>query len=154
VNEKRLVELLAHEGNGAVQVDASFDKVPPIVVLAGPIKVWWSEFGSERHQIYAQWRDAVRVALVKAGYAVYSPHRAIQGRWNEDLQKINDAAIKTADFLVVLTPPGVPAEGTEHEIALAKEHKARIINCPPGNDRDLVDVITAMHIMSSKIPGA
>ena len=94
-----LVDLLAKEGNGAVQVEASPDKVPPIITLVGPIKVWWSEWDSPRHKQYTLWRDAVRVALVKAGVAVYSPHRAIQGRWNEKLQEINNAELKRVILL-------------------------------------------------------
>ncbi|HEY3324527.1 MAG TPA: hypothetical protein VGP72_29010 [Planctomycetota bacterium] len=139
-----LVDLLAQEGNGAVQVEASPDKVPPIVMLAGPIKVWWSEWDSPRHRQYTKWRDAVRVALVKAGCAVYSPHRAIQGRWNENLQKINDAAIAASDFVVVLTPPDCPADGTEHEIAYAKQHNIRLICAPPGDDDDLRKLLAAI----------
>src|SRR5208283_4453338 len=45
-------------GNGAVQVDASPEKVPPIVTLVGPIKIWWSEWDSLRHKEYTHWRDA------------------------------------------------------------------------------------------------
>ena len=71
----RVIERLAIEGHGAIQVDESPDREPPIIVLAGPIKFWWQEgqWDSLRHQEYVQWRDAVRVALVKAGFAVYSP---------------------------------------------------------------------------------
>lgn len=140
-SDMTLVEMLALEGNGAVQVDESPEEVPPIVMLAGPIKVWWSEWGSGRHKKYTQWRDAVRVALVKAGCAVYSPHRAIQGRWNERLQNINDSAIKAADHVVILTPPGCPAEGTEREHAYAKEYGIHLVFAPPGNDEDLKKLV-------------
>ena len=136
-----LVDLLAQEGNGAVQVEASPEKVPPIITLVGPIKVWWSEWDSPRHQQYTQWRDAVRIALVKAGVAVYSPHRAIQGRWNEKLQAINNAAIAASDYIVVLTPPGVPADGTAEEIEFAQMCGIETINAPPGNDGDIITLI-------------
>ena len=131
---KTMLELLATEGNGAVQVDASPDNVPPIVILIGPIKVWWNEWDSPRHQQYTQWRDAVRVALVKAGAAVYSPHRAIQGRWNEKLQAINNAAILASDFAVVLTPRGCLADGTKEEETFAAQNGIRLIYAPPDND--------------------
>jgi len=143
-----LVDLLAKEGNGAVQVDASPEKVPPIVTLVGPIKVWWSEWDSPRHQEYTHWRDAVRVALVKAGVAVYSPHRAIQGRWNEKLQEINNAAILASDYIVVLTPPGVMCVGTNEEIAYAQMHGKQLVFAPPGEDTDigkLISVIFPVH---------
>ena len=62
-------------------------------------------------------------------------HRAIQGRWNEAPQRINDAAIINANFIVVLTPPGVPAEGTEREVRLARTFKVAVVEAPPGDDR-------------------
>lgn len=139
-----LVDMLALEGNGAVQVDESPDTVPPIVMLAGPIKVWWNEWGSTRHNEYTKWRDAVRVALVKAGCAVYCPHRAIQGRWNERLQEINNAAIKCANCVVILTPLDCPAEGTEAEYHYATEHGIRLVFAPPGDDNDLRQVVDAV----------
>jgi hypothetical protein len=140
-----LIDLLAKEGNGAVQVNQSPDKVPPIVMLAGPIKIWWNEWGSERHLEYTKWRDAVRVALVKSGCAVYSPHRAIQGSWNEKLQAINDMAITIANHIVILTPLGCPADGTEKEIKYAKEHKVNIIYAPPGNDKNIALLLENIH---------
>jgi len=136
-DDNKMVDMLAIEGNGAVQVDESPNEVPPIVILAGPIKVWWSEWDSPRHQVYTKWRDAVRVALVKAGIAVYSPHRAIQGAWNEKLQEINNAAIRASDFVIVLTPPGVPADGTDAEIDYANQYEVQLVFAPPGNDEDL-----------------
>ena len=139
-----LVHLLAKEGNGAVQVSESPDKVPPIVTLVGPIKVWWSEWDSPRHKIYTEWRDAVRVALVKAGVAVYSPHRAIQGRWNERLQEINNAAILASNYVVVLTPPNTPADGTDEEIKFATDHNINLIFAPPGNDEDIAKLLGAV----------
>jgi len=139
-----LVDLLAKEGNGAVQVDASPDKVPPIVILAGPIKVWWNEWDSPRHKEYTHWRDAVRVALVKAGVAVYSPHRAIQGRWNERLQEINNAAIRASDFVIVLTPPGIPADGTDEEINYATTHGRPLIFAPPGGDDEIKKLVNSI----------
>lgn len=134
---QNLVNLLAKEGNGAVQVEASPDVVPLIVTLVGPIKVWWSEWDSPRHQEYTHWRDAVRVALVKAGCAVYSPHRAIQGRWNEKLQEINNAAIRASDIIIVLTPPDTPADGTEQEIEYALQNGIGIMFAPPGGDENI-----------------
>ncbi len=142
----QLVDLLAQEGNGAVQVDASFDQVPTIVTLVGPIKVWWSEWDSPRHQQYTQWRDAVRIALVKSGVAVYSPHRAIQGSWNEKLQDINNAAIVASDYIVVLTPPGVPADGTAAEIEYANKHGIKTVGAPPGDDMDIVRLLKNLNL--------
>jgi len=133
--------LLAIEGNGAVQVDASPDKVPPIVTLCGPIKIWWSEWGSQRHIEYTKWRDAVRVSLVHVGCAVYSPHRAIQGSWNEKLQDINDTAIRSSNLIVVMTPPDVPADGTMTEMLVAQEAGVPIYFCPPGTEEDLRELV-------------
>jgi hypothetical protein len=143
--------LLAIEGNGAVQVDESPDVCPPIVTLVGPIKVWWSEWDSPRHKVYTEWRDAVRVALVKAGCAVYSPHRAIQGSWNEKLQHINDIAIKVSDLVVVLTPPGVPADGTADEMRVATEHGVTMYMCPPSGPEGIENLILAIENLNQSI---
>lgn len=118
-------------------MDASLDQVPPIITLCGPIKVWWSEWDSPRHKLYTEWRDAVRIALVHTGCAVYSPHRAIQGSWNEKLQEINDAAIRASNMIVVMTPPDVPADGTMQEMQVAQDAGVPIYLCPPGDEEDL-----------------
>lgn len=134
-------KLLAQEGNGAVQVDESPDVVPPVITLVGPIKIWWSQWDSPLHKKYTEWRDAVRVALVKAGCAVYSPHRAIQGSWNEKLQAINDTAIRSSDMIVVLTPDGVEANGTLGEIKVADEAGVKIYYCPPGGEAEIAALV-------------
>lgn len=141
----RMVDMLANEGNGAVQVEESPNKVPPIIMLAGPIKIWWSEWDSPRHQEYTKWRDAVRVAFVKAGFAVYSPHRAIQGRWNEKLQDINNAAILASDFVIVLTPPEIPADGTCFEIEYATKHGINVLYLPPSTIEDIEHIIMTIN---------
>lgn len=143
-------KMLAQEGNGAVQVDESPDHCPLIVTLVGPIKVWWSEWDSPRHQEYTQWRDAVRVALVHAGCAVYSPHRAIQGSWNEKLQYINDRAIEVSDIVIVLTPPGVPADGTAGEIEVARKNKVYIIECPPDGPDTIEKLLGTIKIFAEE----
>ena len=146
-----LVDQLAREGNGAVQVEASPDSLPPVVTLIGPIKHWWMPgmWDTPAHQVYTQWRDAVRIALVKAGVAVYSPHRAIQGRWNETLQLINDTAIKVSDFIIDLTPPNTPAEGTDAERKLARDNNRIIIAAPPGSDEDIQKLVAFISLRCS-----
>jgi hypothetical protein len=138
------VEQLAREGNGAVEVDEP-THTPLKIVLAGPIRVWWSEWGSERHATYTLWRDAARVTLVHAGFLVYNPHRAWQGAWHEDAQQVNDAAIAIADVVVVLTPPEVPADGTEAEMRVAAEHGVPVVLAPPGGEADLVAMLASIH---------
>lgn len=138
-------KLLAREGNGAVQVDESPNVCPPVITLVGPIKIWWSQWGSPGHQIYTEWRDAVRVALVHAGCAVYSPHRAIQGSWNEKLQLINDAAIKASDLVVVLTPPDVEANGTAGEMKVAEENGVAMYHCPPDGPDGIARLLEAVE---------
>ena len=138
--------MLAKEGHGAVQVQESPNKVPPIIMLAGPIKIWWNEWNSPRHKEYIKWRDAVRIALVKHGCAVYSPHRAIQGRWNEELQQINNAAIKVSTHVIILTPPDCQADGTINEIKYAKKNKIDLIYAPPGNDYDIFKLIDKINL--------
>jgi hypothetical protein len=134
---------LAVEGHGAVEVDEP-TSLPVRVMLAGPIKHWWSEWGSERHETFTQWRDAVRVALVKEGCLVYSPHRAWQGAWHEAAQSVNDAAIAMADVMLDLTPPGVPAAGTAAEVAEAQRVGTRVLPAPPGDAEDLARLVATV----------
>ncbi|HZE51560.1 MAG TPA: hypothetical protein VE074_18430 [Jatrophihabitantaceae bacterium] len=131
-------ELLAREGHGAVQVDLPTDE-PLVVMLAGPIKIWWApgQWDSPAHREFVQWRDAVRVACVKAGFLVYSPHRAWQGAWSESAQRVNDMAIEMADVVLDLTPPGVEADGTLAEIAYADKVGTPVRPLPPGDAQTL-----------------
>lgn len=136
-----MVQLLAREGHGAVQVDEAVT-LPVIAFLAGPIKHWWSlsaaDWGTGAHLAYTTWRDAVEVALVRTGaVATYSPHKAIRGAWHEGLQAINDAAIRAADVVLDLTPPGVPAVGTAAERTVADAAGVPVLAAPPGDDAAL-----------------
>lgn len=139
--------VLAREGEGAVQVDLPATE-PVIVMLAGPIKVWWQPgmWDTDAHRLYVEWRDAVRVACVKAGHLVYSPHRAWQGAWSEQAQRVNDAAVEMADVLIDLTPPGTPADGTQAEIAYAVSVGTRVVPAPPGGSAELTAVLAAVAI--------
>jgi hypothetical protein len=139
-------ELLAREGHGAVQVDLPATE-PLVVMLAGPIKIWWTDgmWDSPAHRAYTQWRDAVRVACVKAGFLVYSPHRAWQGAWSEHAQRVNDAAIEAADILVDLTPAGTVADGTVAEIAHAQRVGTVVVAAPPGGRDALTALIANLH---------
>ena len=127
-------ELLAREGHGAVQVDLPTSE-PLVVMLAGPIKIWWEDgmWDGETHRVYTLWRDAVRVACVKAGFLVYSPHRAWQGAWSERAQHVNDAAIEAADVLIDLTPPNTVADGTIAEVEYAHRVGTAVVPSPPGD---------------------
>ncbi|MEO7059666.1 MAG: hypothetical protein ABI083_08105 [Lapillicoccus sp.] len=126
--------VLAREGEGAVQVDLPTTE-PLVVMLAGPIKVWWQQgmWDTDAHRLYLEWRDAVRVACVKAGHLVYSPHRAWQGAWSEKAQRVNDMAIEMADVVLDLTPAGTPADGTLAEVALARATGTPVVPAPPGD---------------------
>lgn len=139
-------ELLAREGHGAVQVDLPTAK-PLIVMLAGPIKIWWDDtmWDSEAHRLYTQWRDALRVACVKGGFLVYSPHRAWQGAWSENAQRINDAAIEVCDVVLDLTPAGIPADGTAAELAHARQVGTHIVAAPPGGSSALAQILSDLH---------
>lgn len=128
------VEELARMNHGAIQVEKATRK-PFMAVLAGPIAFWWEEgqWDTPLHDEYIKWRDAVESHYVRKGWLVYSPHKALRGAWWEGAQAINDAAIRQADALVVLTPPGVPAHGTAKEIELATHLRKVIIEAPPGD---------------------
>jgi len=138
-------ELLAREGHGAVQVDLPTEE-PLVVMLAGPIKIWWAsgQWDSPAHQEYVQWRDAVRVACVKAGFLVYSPHRAWQGAWSESAQRVNDMAIEMADVVLDITPPDTEADGTLAEVAYADKVGTPVRPLPPGDAQTLVTVLAEL----------
>jgi hypothetical protein len=140
-------ELLAREGQGAVQVDLPTAE-PLVVMLAGPIRIWWEDgmWDSEPHRAYTMWRDAVRVACVKEGFLVYSPHRAWQGAWSERAQKVNDMAIESADVLVDLTPPGIVAAGTTAEVDHAHAVGTTVIAAPPAGAADLGALIATLRL--------
>ena len=141
-------ELLAREGHGAVQVELPVTE-PLVVMLAGPIKIWWSDsmWGTDAHNEYTQWRDAVRIACVKVGFLVYSPHRAWQGAWSENAQRVNDMAIEAADVLLDLTPPGIAADGTLAEITYAQKIGTPVLQAPPGNSDTLGRILTALQVI-------
>ena len=138
-------ELLAREGHGAVQVDLPTEE-PLVVMLAGPIKIWWApgQWDSPPHREFVQWRDAVRVACVKAGFLVYSPHRAWQGAWSESAQRVNDMAIEMADVVLDLTPPGVEADGTLAEVAYADKVGTPVHPLPPGDATTLAEALAEL----------
>lgn len=142
------------ENNGCIETTESPDTCPLIVTIIGPIRIWWGEWGSERHKEYSDWRDTIRLSLVQAGCAVYSPHRAIQGSWNIKLQEINDAAIRISDLVVVMTPPGVEANGTAGEMLVAEEAGIPTFLCPPKSDNlhtDLLHIVKTAKLLKQKL---
>ena len=145
-------ELLAREGHGAVQVDLPITQ-PLVVMLAGPIKIWWDDgmWDTELHRAYTQWRDAVRVACVKEGFLVYSPHRAWQGAWSESAQRVNDMAIEAADVLIDLTPVGIVADGTIAEVAHAHQVATPVVPCPPGDGPTLETLIATLYSLRQEL---
>jgi hypothetical protein len=140
------VASLLVEGHGAVQVESGEDANPPFVFLAGPIRFWWAEgqWGSELHQRYTKWRDDVRIALVRAGCLVYSPHRAWQGRWNERAQEVNDAAIRACTVVLDLRIPGVPADGTLQEVETAVQAGVPVVPLALGDTDHLGRIIVSL----------
>lgn len=103
-----------------------------IIMLAGPIKHWWDEnWGTTEHRKYAEWRSEVSRVLVNAEHLVYRPHEAFKGPWNENAQAVNDMAIRIADVIVNLTPPGVPSVGTDQELIEAARYSRVVIDAPP-----------------------
>lgn len=112
------------------------------VFLAGPIDYWWNEnWETPEHIAYMEWRDHIRVRLVEAGHCVYLPHQAIKGAWDESMQAINDLAIEICDAFVYLTPPGVPAYGTEAETKHARALGKRVGHAPPGSHWQIDDLL-------------
>lgn len=116
--------------NGAYEDDFSRDA--PVVFIAGPIKHWWTCWGSSQHRDYVEWRERVREALVEAGYLTYAPWEAFKGTWNKRAQTINDAALAAADVVLVLWVQGVRADGTEAETAYARRVGVPILSASLG----------------------
>lgn len=112
------------------------------VMLAGPIKAWWDEWDSDRHKVYLEWRELLSTSLVEAGHLVYRPWEAWKGQWDDNdgdrvAQAVNDVAVRTAEVVLNLTPPGVPSHGTDVEVILCESIGKTIIDCPPPGEGEL-----------------
>lgn len=124
-------------GHGALDRNDRPLNEPLIVMVAGPIVHWWGEnWMSPEHRRYDAWRAKVCDALVQWGYLIYMPHQAIKGTWTPRAQQINDAAIGVSDVVLVLTPEGVPAEGTADEEQEAEKQGKTVIHFPPPADKN------------------
>lgn len=139
---------IAQEGHGAIQVEEA-GRSKLIVTIVGPICFWWQpgQWDSPDHVTYREWREALRVALVKSQEClVFAPWRAIQGSWDERAQAINDAGIKISDVVIDITPPGVPASGTQREVALANASGVKVISAPPGDHQSLKALVEGLGL--------
>lgn len=119
--------------NGAYEDETR--RTVPIIFLAGPVKFWWTCFGSDEHRSYVLYRDWVRKTLIDANYLTYASWDAIKGTWDKRAQAINDMAISVSDLLIVLTPEGIPADGTEDEAEYAKRLGVPVLYLPPSADQ-------------------
>lgn len=118
----------------SLHTDAYEDSVRrhvPIIFIAGPIKHWWTCWGSPEHERYLQQRSAVRAQLIDDGYLTYAAWDAIKGTWDERAQAINDTAIRTSDLMLDLTPTGIPAHGTGDEVRLAIRENVPVLRVLP-----------------------
>jgi len=107
----------------------------PIIFLSGPIKHWWTCWGSPEHEAYLRHRGQVRSWLIEAGYLTYAPWDGIKGSWDLRAQAINEAAITIADLILELTPPGIPAEGTAEEARFAEAAGVSLVHVVPGIEK-------------------
>jgi hypothetical protein len=122
-----------------------------IVVEAGPIKHWWDEnWDTPAHKAYDEWREMVSAGLVEAGYLVYRPHHAFKGPWDERAQSVNDMALRVADAVINLTPPGVPSLGTDGEVLYAASFGGIIVPAPPTEDYDqgVDDLVSRLSVLN------
>lgn len=105
-----------------------------IIPLLGPIKAWWGppRENTVEHKAYIAWRDYLSTQLIQDGHLVYHPYRAFGGAWDERAQIVNDVIIQTCDMALVLTPEGVPSDGTDGELRLLKTlPQGRYLHTPP-----------------------
>ena len=109
----------------------------PLIGRYVPQELW----GGPEHTEYVAWRENVRKGLIQAGYLTYAPHEAFKGTWDERAQAVNDAGIAAADMMLVLSPPGIPTDGTDDEVAYANRIGTPVIYAPPGT--------TVMELMKS-----
>jgi hypothetical protein len=131
-----------------------------LIVLAGAIKYWWlyrcpactalydhpdetcatphclgrpeQLWDSAEHHQYLDWRNQLRAALIERSALTYAPHEAFKGTWVENAQIINDAAIQAADLMVVMSPEGIPTEGTDAEVLVAAAAQTPVLRLPCG----------------------
>ena len=89
---------------------------------------------SPLHKEYVEHRNYIRRMLVQEGYLTYAPHEAFKGTWDERAQAVNDAGIAACDVMLVLSPSGIPTEGTDEEVAYAERVGTPVMYVPPGSD--------------------
>jgi hypothetical protein len=117
-----------------------------IIFIAGPVDYWWNEnWLTPAHFDYMDWRTSVSKALVEAGHLVYRPHEAFKGAWHEGAQVVNDRAIEISDLLVNITPPGIPAYGTDAEIAYARSLNKPVFHAPPDDTSQIGHLIVRLE---------
>lgn len=119
------------------------------IFMAGPIEWWWGErFDTSEAVAYREHREKVADALVEAGFLVYKPWSAFNGPWNERLQGVNDFVLLKCDAVTLLTPPGVEAVGTGHEVGLALRNKIPVTGFPPLKPYEMhkFDAFVRYHI--------
>lgn len=142
-------------GRGAYDSDSHTGRAAGVIAVLGPIKHWWDEnWMTPEHVAYENWRTIAEDALVEAGYLVYRPHGAFRGTWDERGQSANDFVIQSlADAVVVLTPPGVPSVGTDHEVGVATRFGVPIVEAHPANyyDEGWTDVRRFSHAVRSML---
>lgn len=81
---------------------------------------------------YRRHREFLGRELVAAGLLVYRPHEAFKGTWDERAQALNDVMVQISDVIVCMRPDGIPGQGTDHELDLAKKSGKPIVMAPPG----------------------
>ena len=123
-----------------------------IVFLAGPLDYWWNEnWHTPDHLAYMEWRESIHKQLVEAGHLVYRPDRAFNGAWIEVGQAVNDKALEICDVFVYLTPPGIPAYGTNAERDFAGRLGKRVSWAPPGVTRFIDDLLIRLEDPYGKV---
>jgi hypothetical protein len=121
---------------------------PLILVLAGPMADWWRDGRGDdaARRRYREWRDAVRIACVRDGFLVYSPHRAWQGVWSDGAQRINERTVELADVVLDLTPgDSAPLPPRAPEVQWAVRIGTPVLALPPGDALSLAEAIALLR---------
>jgi hypothetical protein len=105
-------------------------------MIIGPVAYWWDtdeyqHWNLPEHWHYVKWRQMVNDALIEHGYLVYRHWEALKGTWNNKMQGLNNIVLELSDHIICIRPDYAWSEGTDEELAKAKELGKKVLFAPP-----------------------